>query len=242
MKFDYPAGKNTFVMTADGMLDEDLCAKVISKAYYHYSHLFEDGPTWAGVRTYVKNSRDWTVESGNLKHAGVDEPIFDTLRIEAQRALHLAISQYIEEEEALWWWPGRGDTGFRMQHYYQGAGFYRTHVDGTPWERTATGGDNQRVLGAILYLNTVEEGGGTKFPQHDLIVPAKVGRISLFPANWTHQHAGMTPLSSDKWILSSFITATVQYDDNPVQSEFTPVKDVVEIKGEEPKEEPKNDE
>jgi hypothetical protein len=52
----------------------------------------------------------------------------------------------------------------------------------------------------------------------------------------------MTPLSSDKWILSSFITATVQYDDNPVQSEFTPVKDVVEIKGEEPKEEPKNDE
>jgi len=236
MKFDYPGGKNSFIMTADGLLDEDLCAKVISKAYFYYSHLFEDGPTWAGVRPEVKNSRDWTIETNNLKQAGVDEPIFDTLRIDAQRAMHLAISQYIEEEGTpLWFWPGRGDTGFRMQHYFQGAGYYRTHCDGNPWERTASGGDNQRVLGAIIYLNTVEEGGGTNFPQHNLIVPARVGRIALFPANWTHHHAGMTPLSSDKWILSSFITATVQYEeDDPVQSELTPVKDIVEIEGEEP--------
>jgi hypothetical protein len=235
MKFDYPGGRNSFIMTADGMLEEDLCAKVISQAYFCYSHLFADGPTWGGVRPEVKNSRDWTLESNNLKQAGVNEPIFDMLRNEAQRAMHLAISQYIEEWDALWHWPGRGDTGFRMQHYYQGAGYYRTHADGTPWERTASGGENQRVLGAIIYLNTVEEGGGTNFPQHNLIVPAKTGRIALFPANWTHQHAGMTPLSADKWILSSFITATVRDEERtPIASELTPVKEIVEIKGEEP--------
>jgi hypothetical protein len=237
MKFDYPAGKNSFVMTADGVLDEDLCAKAISKAFYYYSNLFENGPTWAGVRSLVKNTRDWTIESGNLKAAGVDEPIFDTLRLEAQRAMHLAISQYIEEEEGLWWWPGRGDTGFRMQHYYQGAGFYRTHCDGTPWERLASGGENQRVLGAIIYLNTVDVGGGTNFPQHNLIVPAKAGRIALFPAAWTHRHAGMTPLSSDKWILSSFITAVVERDEIPQsseESELTPLKDATQAEDEKP--------
>ncbi len=240
MEFNWLKGPNAFIMAADGILDTDLCATAIEVVKTNYTHLFESGPTWSGVRPLVKNTNDWTIEGQTLQALKVHAPVLDQLRHEAQLAMHLAISQYIELNEALWWWPDRNDSGFRLQHYFKGAGYYRTHADGTPWEPMASGGGNPRVLGCIIYLNTVEVGGGTNFPQHNVICPAKAGRIALFPAAWTHQHAGMTPLSSDKWILSSFIASSVNDDgrNQPIESEFTPIKDVTELN----QEEPENDE
>lgn len=240
MEFNWLGGRSSYIMAADGLLDPDLCASAIRVIKTHYESLFTTGPTWGGVRPLVKNSRDWTVEDLALRQTGVKSPTIDQLRMQAQTAMHLAISQYIELNEALWYWPNRNDTGFRLQHYVQGAGFYRTHSDSTPWEPTASGGQNPRVLGCIIYLNTVEVGGGTNFPQHNLVCSAKAGRIALFPAAWTHQHAGMTPLSSEKYILSSFITSSVDKDEHdiPFESELTPLKETVEPD----QEEPENDE
>ena len=55
-----------------------------------------------------------------------------------------------------------------------------------------------------MYLNTVPKGGGTNFPLHDVTIDAVCGRISFFPANFTHPHAGLMPLSSPKYIISTF--------------------------------------
>ena len=38
-----------------------------------------------------------------------------------------------------------------------------------------------RVLTAFLYLNDVEQGGGTNFPDLDITVMPKAGRILLWP-------------------------------------------------------------
>ena len=240
MEFNWLGNPSSFIMAADGVLDADLCTAAIKVIKTHYNNLFTAGPTWGGVRPLVKNSKDWTVEDSSLKQSGVNSPTIDSLRGHAQLAMHLAISQYIELNEALWYWPYRCDSGFRLQHYLKGAAFYRTHADCTPWEPMASGGQNPRVLGCIIYLNTVEVGGGTNFPQHNLICSAKAGRIALFPAAWTHQHAGMTPLSNEKYILSSFITSSVDKDEHdiPFESELTPLKETVEPD----QEEPENDE
>jgi hypothetical protein len=71
-----------------------------------------------------------------------------------------------------------------------------------------------------MYLNTIERGGETFFPLHDLKIKATAGTISLFPAAWTHPHTSCVPISSDKWIVSSFILSSQR---QPVVNEKTPI-------------------
>jgi hypothetical protein len=65
---------------------------------------------------------------------------------------------------------------------------------------------SERVLAAVIYLNDVDYGGETNFPLHQVAVKAKAGRISLFPATFTHPHESCVPITGDKWIISTFIT------------------------------------
>lgn len=81
------------------------------------------------------------------------------------------------------------------------------------WEDTNTlkiwKGD--RFLNILFYLNDVEEGGETEFYFNDMTisVPPKKGRIVVFPPLWTHIHAGMTPISGDKYIANGHLRATM---------------------------------
>lgn len=62
-----------------------------------------------------------------------------------------------------------------------------------------------RYLVFLWYLNDVESGGATVFPQLDLTVQPKAGRLLMFPPYWMFQHAGMQPVSGDKYILSTYL-------------------------------------
>lgn len=61
-----------------------------------------------------------------------------------------------------------------------------------------------RYLVFLWYLNDVAEGGGTRFPELDLTVQAKAGRLLMFPPYWMYQHIGQPPISNDKYILSTY--------------------------------------
>jgi hypothetical protein len=62
-----------------------------------------------------------------------------------------------------------------------------------------------RYLVLLWYLNDVEQGGETCFPQLDVTVPARAGRLLMFPPYWMYQHEGLPPLSGDKYILSTYL-------------------------------------
>lgn len=62
-----------------------------------------------------------------------------------------------------------------------------------------------RYLVVLWYLNDVAEGGGTRFPQLDIEVAARRGRLLLFPPYWMYQHEGSTPRSEDKYIISCYL-------------------------------------
>jgi prolyl 4-hydroxylase len=62
-----------------------------------------------------------------------------------------------------------------------------------------------RYLVMLWYLNDVNSGGETAFPQLDMKVSARAGRLLMFPPYWMYQHAGAAPLSSDKYILSTYL-------------------------------------
>ena len=49
----------------------------------------------------------------------------------------------------------------------------------------------------------------TIFPDHKVRIKANAGDIAMFPANWTHPHAGAVSISDDKWIISTFIECDI---------------------------------
>lgn len=62
-----------------------------------------------------------------------------------------------------------------------------------------------RYLVMLWYLNDVAEGGETAFRQLDTTVAARQGRLVVFPPYWMFQHAGLAPVSNDKYILSTYL-------------------------------------
>jgi len=57
----------------------------------------------------------------------------------------------------------------------------------------------------FLYLNDVEEGGETYFPQLDVSITPKRGRALMFPANWMYFHQGKKPISNPKYIIGTYL-------------------------------------
>ncbi|WP_129640945.1 2OG-Fe(II) oxygenase [Peristeroidobacter agariperforans] len=62
-----------------------------------------------------------------------------------------------------------------------------------------------RYLVLLWYLNDVEQGGETRFPQLDVTIPARAGRLLMFPPYWMYQHEGRPPVSGDKYIISTYL-------------------------------------
>jgi hypothetical protein len=62
-----------------------------------------------------------------------------------------------------------------------------------------------RYLVLLWYLNDVEQGGETLFPQLDVAVAARRGRLLVFPPYWMYQHEGAMPRSGDKHIVSTYL-------------------------------------
>jgi len=62
-----------------------------------------------------------------------------------------------------------------------------------------------RYLVFLWYLNDVQEGGETAFPQLDYAVAPRAGRLLMFPPYWMYQHEGRVPVSGDKYILSTYL-------------------------------------
>ena len=57
-----------------------------------------------------------------------------------------------------------------------------------------------------IYLNDVEEGGETEFLHFSKRVKPKKGRIVIWPSAFPYLHRGNSPLSGEKYILTSWMT------------------------------------
>jgi prolyl 4-hydroxylase len=86
-----------------------------------------------------------------------------------------------------------------LKRYRAGSGeAFQTHFD-------SIYDMSNRYLVFLWYLNDVETGGETYFPDLDVRVKAKTGRLLVFPPYWMYQHAGLAPVSNDKYILSTYL-------------------------------------
>ena len=58
----------------------------------------------------------------------------------------------------------------------------------------------------MFFLNTVQVGGETQFYFQETSISPKAGRMIIAPAGFTHTHKGAVPESSDKYIVTSWIS------------------------------------
>ena len=86
----------------------------------------------------------------------------------------------------------------RIKRYGTNTDNFLDHVDVGNYDSA------RRFLVFFIYLNDVDFGGETEFPELNLTISPECGRILVFPATWTYLHRGNTPISNDKYILGSY--------------------------------------
>jgi hypothetical protein len=204
----YPLGKASGVVEIEGVLSSEFCSSLVLSLTEDFDNLFFQGGTLGGLNTQVKLCHDSEFLNPNYYNAEKTNNLFQYSHAEHEilTRMHESLSAYIQDYPQLWNMPSSFFTGIRIQRYKKNQGYYREHSDGMPWDFFYPQPNNRmRVLAFVMYLNTVEHGGGTRFPMHDYTSDAVEGKFLMFPTSWTYPHMGLVPHSSDKWIISSFV-------------------------------------
>jgi hypothetical protein len=91
-------------------------------------------------------------------------------------------------------------TTLKIQKTLPTEGYHVWHVE------HGKGFDNEaRAFVFSVYLNDVEEGGETEFLHFSKRVKPKKGRIVIWPASFPYIHRGNSPLSGEKYLLTSWM-------------------------------------
>lgn len=202
----FPAGLGGAIAYMDNVFDPFFCDSLTSFLHQEDNrNLFERGVTADPTLEGHKISVD-AVVGGNILANKKQNEILQMYSTYIFDRLGEVLVEYTKNYFHFDCWTNRFDSGYRYQFYKKGTGQYKMHCDGSVFDNP---GYRERVLGCVVYLNTVEDGGSTFFPLHDVRINAVKGRVSLFPANFNYPHIGEMPMSDDKHIISTFFTSPV---------------------------------
>ena len=73
---------------------------------------------------------------------------------------------------------------------------------------TAEGGDIQFVYSAVLYLNTLEDGGVLDFPKLNLSIKPEFGDLILFQADGEDMYHKVDHIGADRYTMPMWFTKT----------------------------------
>ena len=97
------------------------------------------------------------------------------------------------------------DSMINLQKYPIGQHYKREHC-----EHGVMPNMRLRILAWMVYLNDIEKGGGTCWPQQNFISIPKAGDLYIWPAEWTHSHYGQIAPYEEKYILTGWCKFTDQ--------------------------------
>ena len=91
---------------------------------------------------------------------------------------------------------------FNIQYYKPGGGFKIWHHETTNF----TNYPNPQTTRALAWMVNLNDcpGGGTHFMEQDFTMEAKRGRVSIWPAAWTHIHKGQISETHEKYIATGW--------------------------------------
>jgi len=97
------------------------------------------------------------------------------------------------------WTPHEQPMIYKMQKSYPNGGFCQYHFEQGPDDDT-----RGRYAVWMLYLNTVEQGGRTEFPNQSVELKPQEGSFLIWPAAFTHPHRATPDLQETKYILTGW--------------------------------------
>lgn len=130
-----------------------------------------------------------------------------------QRGEHDVVKRLEARLARLLDWPEENGEGLQILHYRPGAE-YKPHYDyfdpvdpGTP---TILKRGGQRVATIVMYLAEPDKGGGTTFPDVNLVVAPKRGNAVFFSYDRPHPvtrtlHGGAPVVAGEKWIATKWL-------------------------------------
>lgn len=184
-----PHDLRRFVRVYDHDLDPALCQRMIESFETLGDHHEGNG---RGFRAGLEDSA-WT----ELNVTRVSNAHF---RAQFRAKLDQALARYNQDLHQPIALPNSPKTAdLILKRYRRGGGEgFQLHFD-------SIYDVANRYLVFLWYLNDVNDGGATYFPELDLRIEARRGRLLMFPPYWTFQHAGEAPRSEDKFILSTYL-------------------------------------
>ena len=116
----------------------------------------------------------------------------------------LAAEKYMHDLGCSNFWPpNHALEQIRMKRYRVGGeDRFDRHIDVGDHDSA------RRFLVLFFYLNDVEEGGETVFTELDYSVKPKTGSVLIFPPTWQYPHAGLPPISNNKYIVGTYLHYT----------------------------------
>lgn len=196
-----------YIYTNKNSLSSEVCRDIIE--------LFEnedrkyDGVTQGGMQKNIKDTKDFVIPENEAKWYKYHKFLSDELT----RNSHIYINklndnpsfQNVNQKTNNIFKHFSGvnisHSGFMAQRYIRNEGRYVYHNDFSVDLKNK----KNRVITYLWYLNDVEEGGETDFPDANLMIKPETGKLVLFPASWDFPHCGKIPISSNKYIVTGWL-------------------------------------
>jgi len=178
-----------YIRVYDGALSAELCQKLIASFGALQNYQRYNGRK---LRRSLDDS-EWTeLNITRLSDAGFLQ-VFRSL-------IDAALERYNRDVRLAIPIPNTAATADLLMKRYRtgGAEKFQLHFDAI--QHVAN-----RYLVMLWYLNDVEVGGETRFPQLEFSVRPQAGSMLVFPPYWMYQHEGIAPVSGDKYILSTYL-------------------------------------
>lgn len=178
---------NSFFGVYENALPAEFCRQVIGR--FDEDPRVEVGRVGNGTRQgAIDQSVKKTTEISLADDVQGWEDVIETLFISLQRY----VGRYMRN------WGRAFSCGITQEPLkiarYPVGGHFDWHSD------NLGSGVTTRVITAMWYLNTVEQGGETEYPWQKMTVQPVEGRMLLCPVGWTYVHRGAPPISNPKYI------------------------------------------
>ena len=175
--------------------NNDLCKEMIT-FFEENKNLQKSGFTGSGVSPTLKKTTDLSVQPHNLKDLKFQ--LFNNYF----EVLHKCFLDYQNQWPFLKAIIKDTDIGsFNVQRYSPGDHFAKIHSERQDLQ------NSHRVFAWMTYLNDVNDGDGGKtyYSHYDIRVKPEIGKTLIWPAEWTHAHAGEILNSGLKYIVTGWM-------------------------------------
>ena len=182
-----------YIVTYDDVLDENTCKNAIEFFNEDNDSIVRFDAEMCGFS--MVNLTEQCEVKKNAKWEPVNHQVIRTIKECGER--------YIKDVDCERYWPRQNSLEQVKINKYQ-------HKTADRFDRHIDVGDHnsaRRFLTYHMFMNDVD-GGAVYFNDIDLEIPAKCGRILMFPSTWTFPHSYMAPKDEDKYAISTYLHYT----------------------------------